>query len=361
MQELEKFLTERHDLSEHTKEQYRMAFKALSKHTNHAFSLNREEMNTCLEQLAGDLKPSSWNAYVVCIKAWYKWRYGNDEEYPDAVKKVKLKRIRREDYIKTKILSEDEIKALLRAAEHPRDRAFIAVAACTGARRGELLNLRIRDVVVKPYGYDLVLTGKTGTHPSPPVIKDFAKILRVWLEHHPLRNDPEAPLWIRLKDSASGSRFEPLRTTGAHYLIKKAMKNANMNRNIHLHMLRHTENTDETRRRVPAVARKKLHGWSSTSNVPSIYEHLTDEDSVKAVLQSHGIEKPEEEKDSFEPVKCGYCGHENASISKYCQYCGVPLMEEEAQKLVVRRAEQQEKLEALLKRVESLETKLDQK
>jgi integrase/recombinase XerD len=145
---------------------------------------------------------------------------------------------------------------MLKAAEHPRDRAFLAVAASTGARRGELLNLRIRDVHIEPYGYTLILTGKTGTHPSPPIVRDFAKILRIWLEHHPQRNNPEAPLWPRLRAGAWGDKGTPIGRVQAHNIVKNAAKAANLERNIHLHMFRHTENTLLTKRHVPAASEK---------------------------------------------------------------------------------------------------------
>lgn len=91
--------------------------------------MSREEFNQCLELLSRDYKSGSWNTYISCIRVWYKWY--NGEEYPDSVKHIHLKKLCREDYVKTKILSEAEIKALLQACEHPRDKAFIAVAAAT--------------------------------------------------------------------------------------------------------------------------------------------------------------------------------------------------------------------------------------
>ena len=319
-----------------------MAFQALAKYTDNPFALNRKEMNEALQRVAQDYAKSSWNAYVNCIRSFYKW--ANNGEYPNAVKDIKFKKIRREDYIKTKILTDQEIKALLKAAENPRDRAFIAVATATGARRGELLGLKIRDVQIGPYGYTLILTGKTGTHPSPPIVKDFAKILRVWLEHHPMRDNPEAPLWTRLRSGHWGSRNEGINRSQAHNIVKKTAKAAGIERNVHLHMFRHTENTLLTKRHVPAAARKKLHGWTPRSTVPAIYEHLTDDDAVNAALRGHGIIPIEETKDSFEPVECAYCHEKNPSEAKYCHYCGVPLDEEEAQKAIQRFSQIEEEL-----------------
>ena len=341
MKNVEDFLAEKHELSKSTKANYRMAFQGLGRYTDHPYSLNRQEMTEALNKLEKDYFASSWNAYVNCIRRFYRWSFGDDEEYPEAVRRLRLKPIRHADYVKTKILSDEEIKALIAGAESPRDRAFLAVAAATGARRGELLDLKIRDIVWKPYGYDVVLTGKTGTHPGPPIVKEYAKILRVWLEHHPQRDNPEAPLWVRSRSGHWGSRLQGINRVQGHNIIKKAALAAGIKRNVHLHMLRHTENTLETKRHVPAAARKKLHGWSEMSSVPAVYEHLTDEDSVNEILRSQGLAEGEEPVING-LVKCGYCGTENASISKYCTFCGVLLDEEEAEKVKAKDVEFEE-------------------
>ena len=339
---LEEFLSERHDLCARTKLNYRMAFQALSKYVTDPFALDQRELDEALNKLSKDYAESSWNTYVMCVRAAYVWM-GKAE----VVKHIKFKRIRREDYIKTKILKDSEIKAMLRATDNPRDRAFIAVLAATGARRGEMLGLRIRDVEWRPYGYDLVLTGKTGTHPSPPIFKDYAKILRVWLEHHPARNNPDAPLWVRMK----GTGFVGIKRVQAHNIVKKAARRAEINRNVHLHMFRHTENTLATKRHIPSDSLKKLHGWSKDSAMPNIYSHLTDQDSVNSYLRGYGVLKVEEATDSFEPVECGYCHEVNASENQFCCFCGLPLSDEAAEKLI----EREKRRDGLQKRVEDLE------
>jgi hypothetical protein len=165
-------------------------------------------------------------------------------------------------------------------------------------------------------------------------VKDYAKILRIWLEHHPDRDNPEAPLWVKKQSGSYGNKYESNKKGMAHEIVKKASKNAGIKRTIHLHMWRHTENTLETKQHVHASARRKLHGWSQTSNTPAIYEHLTDTDAINEVLKSHGIVETRTMKDSFEPLKCGYCGETNPSGNKYCSFYGVPLGEEESEKLL---------------------------
>ena len=333
--DVEGFLTERHDLSGKMKESYRAAFKCLSKYTDNLYGLDREGMNKALEKMAKEYAPASWNLYVNCIRSFYKWMNGGDE-YPDCVRKLRLKKVRREDYIIKKLLSEAEVKALLRGCDNPRDRAMIGVAIATGVRRGELLGMCMRDVERLPYGFKILVTGKTGSHRTPPITREFARLLNVWLEHHPLRDNPDSPLWLRMKNNPFGSRFESIGETGMQDVIKRAARNAGLKRNVHWHMLRHTENTWAAKNWVSRASRNLTHGWSQDGNTASIYEHLVDSDAEAEYLRSQGLSKPEKQMDAFQTVTCLYCNHENPVDGKYCHVCGVPLDRAEAERIVKR-------------------------
>lgn len=60
------------------------------------------------------------------------------------------------------LLTADEIQQMLRACTNERDRAIIALLYASGCRLGELVSLRIRDVVLSRVGASLHLSGKTG-------------------------------------------------------------------------------------------------------------------------------------------------------------------------------------------------------
>jgi len=330
--DVESYLSERHELSVKMKESYRQAFKTLGKYTPNPYGLNRQQMNDCLEKMGKDYAPASWNLYVNCIRAWYKWNNGG-EEYPDCVKRLKLKRIRREDYILKKIVPDVEVKLLLKGSDNPRDRAMIGTARATGVRRGELLGMRIRDVERLPYGFKILVSGKTGSHKTPPITREFAKLLNMWLECHPSRDNPDAFLWVKQKAGPWGSRYDPIGPTGAQAILKRAAKNAGLQRRIHWHMLRHTENS-ATVKWISRATRNLTHGWSDDGNTAAIYEHINDADAEEEYLRKDGIVKREKEVDAFGTVTCGYCGEDNPVDSKSCHYCNVPLSSEEAKQFM---------------------------
>jgi integrase/recombinase XerD len=323
---LDLFLKERHQCSEGTKRNYCFAFKILAELTDHPFSLDREEWNEVLEKLKSRVSVQTWNAYVGMFKTFFRWQTG-DKNSLDWVKALKVNRA---EYIQTKLRSENEIKALIRGASSPRDRAFIAVDYATGLRRGALINIRVRDVIPRPYGYDVAaISGKTFTLQPPSITRDFAKILRVWLEHHPLREDKDAPLWPK-----QGDPHRSIGLTQAHLIIKKAARNAGLSRNFTLHMLRHSAATWYATHKVNEAELKLLFGWSPNSTTPNVYVHLSGGDARNASLRAQGILHVEQEKDGFEPVLCAYCGTENPSEYAHCSSCGTGLSVEEMERMV---------------------------
>ena len=84
------------------------------------------------------------------------------------------------------LLTPDDIARLLEVAASDRDRALISALWESGARIGEIGNLRLRDVVRAPVGYTLDVTGKTGMR--MPLVVSSAPYLSRWLRVHPARS-----------------------------------------------------------------------------------------------------------------------------------------------------------------------------
>ena len=94
------------------------------------------------------------------------------------------------------ILSEEEVKLIAEKAENLRDKAFALVLYERGARIGELLPLKIKNIYFDRYRAVLMINGKTGQRRVRIIAS--VPVLAQWLEIHPLRNNPEAWVWIDL-------------------------------------------------------------------------------------------------------------------------------------------------------------------
>lgn len=110
------------------------------------------------------------------------------------MKRVKDK-IAREDLL----TESDRIRLLYACGENARDRALIDYFYDSGTRPGEILNLQIKYVKFDQHGVILQVDGKTGTR-KVRLVETIAN-LSAWLNVHPFRDNPNAPLWINLKKS----------------------------------------------------------------------------------------------------------------------------------------------------------------
>lgn len=134
-------------------------------------------------------------------------------------------------------LEEDQLKALVRACVGPellerRDEAIVRLMVETGARAGEVVNLRLRDVDLKS-STAVITRSKTGQGRSVPFGPQTARALDRYLRArrgHRLADSDD--LWL-------GSRGRQLSYDGLYAALKKRALAAGIP-NFHPHLLRHT-------------------------------------------------------------------------------------------------------------------------
>jgi integrase len=98
-----------------------------------------------------------------------------------------------------------EINSLIDASEHLRDRAFISMLYELGARIGEIGGLSVKEVTKDRYGYLVDLEGKTG-HRTPRIVMSDAYLTH-WLNSHPHKHKPDAPLWVMIGNRSKGDEI----------------------------------------------------------------------------------------------------------------------------------------------------------
>lgn len=338
MSKFNDFLASQHQLTDSTKEVYEAAVKAFESCARSTFEdvyLDTDKVHRALGLMEHKFEASTWNCYVLRLRRLARWLSDpEDEEMPRLWRKVKQKKIDWGKRLKDKWLSEREIWKLLEAADHPRDKALVGVTWEGGFRMAEVLGLRIGDCKKKSYGFDVTVSGKTGTRTMQLVL--MAPLLELWLYNHPGKNDPQAALWVRLADGRWGSRFQSIRKDRAEKIIKKLSKRAGIRKNVSFHWLRHSQCTFYADSDVNEAKMREIFGWTSTSKMPSRYTHLTGRSSKKTVLALRGVEKVEEKVSAriLAPKKCLRCGESNSFDALYCQKCATVLDPKEAAEIV---------------------------
>lgn len=225
------------------------------------------------------------------------------------------------------ILTQDEIRRMVDVCSDQRDRALIFVAYESGTRAGELLSLRIRDVHLDQYGAVIVVKGKTG--PRRIRLVQSAPDLQLWVNMHPYRDDPDAPLWLSHKEKRQGIKRHHLCD-----LIKERAKQAGLKKRVYPHLLRHSRATHLANVLTEAQMRE-FFGWTRRSQIPAIYVHLSGRDVDRAILEHHGI-KPESKRvveEVLKPIECPRCHRRNPPGAKFCAGDGMPLDDRAAQEI----------------------------
>jgi len=224
--------------------------------------------------------------------------------------------------------TEAEVQQLLDVcADSPRDKAMIAVQNEAGTRIGELLTLQIKHVRVDEYGANLLVDGKTGARKIRIVLS--VPYLTKWINVHPMKDDPEAPLFIFI--SKANSFGKPVTYAGFNNILRKRVKQAGLTKRIHSHLFRHKEITEMASKLTEAESRMR-HGWGRSSPMPARYTHLNQEDLDNKILQIKGVKK-EVMDEEVELRKCVYCNVKHAMDTKYCEICSRPLDVMESMKM----------------------------
>ncbi len=244
------------------------------------------------------------------------------------------------------LLTIEEVKRMMAAAENERDRALLSVLFEAALRPGELLGMTVGSVEFKD-GYCLIsAVGKTGVK-RIPLVASFMPLLE-WLEKHPRRNDPKAPLWASLGNNSKGGRV-------SYYYLRKLLKKlaaeAGIRKDVWPYLFRHTALTNMAK--VMTEAKLELYaGWVQGSRMTKRYVHFSARDLEETMLQLHGMLKGGECNAVLKVVECPRCKTKNRPDAVRCSFCGLILDKELAIKI---EEEERRRDEAMIARIERLE------
>lgn len=230
--------------------------------------------------------------------------------------------IRRRDRSSVKrsdLLSPADVDALLKAATHERDRAFIASLWEAGPRVAEIGNMQVKHVTRNPYGYSLDITGKTGTR--SPLVVSAAPYLSAWLAIHPKRGDPEAPLWMQLQSDRQ------MEYATIVVMLKRTFRRAGIKKPFHPHIFRHSRVTYVIANAIMNEQQAKTYfGWTPDSDMlGSTYAHLIDTDVNNAILRENNMAPHQVAQRDLQPLTCRICRELSPPGAEYCQSCNAVL------------------------------------
>jgi integrase/recombinase XerD len=249
---------------------------------------------------------SPWT--LECIKATFKvlfrWIYGLDRTDPAPklvrwLSKVNVpSKLRKED-----LLTKKDVEDMLNATNNPMHKALLSVL-WSGARPGEILGIRLKDITDRNGLIKIYVTGKTvkRTGERPIYIIDYISEFKSWIRRHPQKWNKESKLFLREKpdfNTPGKKDIRELKYANMDQILKRLALRAGIKKTINCYRFRHTAGTRYYGKYEGSYARR-LMGHASGSKMEGIYCHLNEEDIEARLLGRKSIEDNDPDIPAFE-------------------------------------------------------------
>ena len=264
----------------------------------------------------------------VVVKGFYRFLYGMRRgEYPEQVLNLNGssngKRelpIRPED-----ILNDEDIAKLVKSCTNFRDEAMIVTLFESGTRLGEFLNMNVGHINFDEKGIVLLVKGKTGER-RVRLIRAVPYLTK-WLQSHPLRSHPDAPLWCSVK-SYNGENSR-LTAESVQNILMQLGKRSAITKPMNPHAFRHSR-ISQLAKTLNDSKLRVFAGWTPGSSMSGIYVHLSGRDLDEDLLRDAGEETVQEKpmKSVLAEKECVRCHSKNAGVNEFCGTCGRPFDED---------------------------------
>ncbi|MEM4847616.1 MAG: tyrosine-type recombinase/integrase [Thermosphaera sp.] len=270
---------------------------------------------------------------ATALRLYLKFLYDitGDARYKGLLERIKLPRPKRR---LPETLTREQVEKLLEECgrESLELKVLVALVYETGARVGEIMRLKGKDVAFDDHGARISLR-RSKSQPRVLRVVLYAHLLAQYMDL--MRPGPEDPIFTHEYNYYLVHLTRAWERVGLPKVRRK------------FHILRHTRATELLRARVFTEKEMMLwFGWR-TRDMIDVYSHITMEDVERAYLaavKSETIPTPQPPK----PVECPRCKAANPPDARYCYRCGLPL------KLEREEVKAELQLSELLREVEEL-------
>jgi integrase len=317
----------------------------------------------------------TYNTRQMILSKFFRWLYNKNEHdskkwiTPSCMEGIRqLARKEKSSYRPSDIWTNEEHALFLKYCPEKRDRCYHAMANDTSCRPHELLSLKIKDIVFKlsstkkQYAEVHITESKTNPRTLPlifsiPYVKD-------WIDSHPMRNNPNAFLFISLADSNYGEQlsenslykqytrryrkfyFPKLIDSSIPDLDKSYLRNL-LTKPWNPFILRHSALTAKSQILKESILRDHA-GWTLTSKMPNRYIHYFGNESAKSLLEAYGIENYHDwHLSMLKSRTCPNCNEPNKVDSKFCSKCRMILTYNEYVETLEKQKEKDNELEKM--------------
>lgn len=209
---------------------------------------------------------------------------------------------------------EKDVEPMIDECYNARDAAMIALQFDAGLRGGEFKDLTVDDVQDHKHGLQVTVEGKQGRR-TVMLIPAVPYVHR-WLDAHPDREDPDAPLWSKI------TKPESISDRMVSKVFDQAAERAGVTKPVTLTNFRKSSAAFLASRNLNQAHIEEHHGWVRGSRVASRYISVFAEESEREIARVHGIDVEDEEPDPTAPLECPRCGRDTPRKEPICVWCG---------------------------------------
>jgi integrase len=284
-------------------------------------NMDGDELDELLAELElSSAKHSTVNEYKKAIKYFLKF-----VENHELAAKIKRREPKDNKLTRDDLLSTEEVLKLISVAINERDPALIMCHLDLGCRPEEVLTLTVGDFIRDSWGIKVELRRSKTFRRNPHLSFSIPYVAR-WLEVHPLKKDPDAPVWIDLNKLRKGI-IVPIDNAAYNRILDRLFKRAGVNRRFSPYKFRHTSIT------MWSVVLTEQQLSKRSGHIPGSrhlrrYAKLVDADADRKILVELGLiseEEAEPEVKKLTPVRCSICREFNEPNRVRCWRCKAAL------------------------------------
>jgi len=303
-----------------------------------------EIIDSIKEDKEKDYADRTIDDYKSSIRMFYNSRY-MEFQRPDRVKEILnsdvLKNKREDDKEGKRVknyLTPQQVRKMSKAAESARDKLLPLYLFDCGARTEEALERTLSDVRKDGKYWEVRFHDcKNGKPDRELPLVHCQEKLRNWIQNHPRRDEPDAPLWVVTTNSGCAQKGSKMSQRNMNDRLKELARRANLDGvdpdTVTVYDMRRSSAT--FRGTEEGFGIQQMMWWYAWKKPDRAKTYCKDDNDrmKKAIYKRHGIETEEDEKSvSMETKYCPRCEEEQSSDAKFCPTCSLPLDSDTAMK-----------------------------
>lgn len=225
------------------------------------------------------LSRHSVHAYLRAVNQWARWATREG----DGIGKGATAPLPRLPRTLPNVLSRAQITALEESAATERDRLIVRLLADCGLRVGELVGLRIGDLVQRDRGSFLRIHGKGDRERQVPLMPRLARRVERFVAKTRPQDAHGDRIFLGLRRSATTGEYEPLTTSGVEQLVRGLGQRCGFTDPVHPHLFRHSFATWALTQGMNPIQLAEILGHTSLTMIQQVYSHLSPTDAYDAM------------------------------------------------------------------------------